>query len=421
MNNEERQLLEEELAMQEEIRLLEEEENKEEKEELEELEEDNLQTKEVKETVESATKEEKEEGDIKKKICYTKKKCKKKRCVQIGVGIIVLLAVFIGLSVAVYAKDFRSDYSRHMAKTLPYPAMMIGGDVITLQSVLTEYDTMASYLEEIAGYPGLPNEQETIVQVLETVKNKVVVQKLAEEFGIVLDETKVDEAYLSMSGGSENEEIFLGEMESIFGMNKEEMIEQVVVPLVLAQQVSEEVLANEEIQKERKDLAETTRQRLVDGEEFAVVAADVNGQFNNLADGDLGVVKYSEIPAEWVDAVSALEAGGYSEVVTAESVFAHYIFLAGEKTELEEDVEIQLSVVMVPYAQLLDITEKYLEEHFFWQFIDEEGIEGLVNGDLEDEEEEDGDDDGEGVEEIADAPEISIEIEEGVEGDGTEE
>jgi|GEM_PF-1277889 hypothetical protein len=387
MNNEERRLLEEELDMQEEIQLLEKEEQTQEKEQLQELTKSPMGKgeKEKERGEKEELKEVKEECE-KEQVCKTTCK-KKKRCFKIGAIVLAVIIFVLAISIPVYTKDFRSDYVRRIAQNVPYPAMIIGTEIVTIGEVLEEYDTMSAYIDSIQGYPGLPNEEEMIVTTLETVKNKAIMVQLADEYGVLLDETRVDEAYLSMSGGSENEELFLEEMQTIFGMNKEQMIERVVDPLVLSQQVGEEVLENEEIQEGRKAFVQGVHQRLMDGEVFMDVAEEINGQFNSLANGDLGTVAYSELPQDWIDAIDGLESGEFSDLITVESVRAYYLFSVGERTEQEEDIEIQLSVIMVPFIQVYEIVEGYTQEQFFWQFLDEEEISELVNGEEEEEEE----------------------------------
>jgi hypothetical protein len=410
MNNEERQLLEEELNMQEEIRMLEEEENQKEQAEIikEEGEEKDKELKD--QNKEDHLSEEKEETEKKKFGNACLMTCKK-NWYYIGGAILVAVILFmLVISATVYAKDFRSAYVRSFTEHVPFPAMIIGSEWVSIEQVIEEYDTMQAYIATLEGYPGLPGEEEIITTAIETTRNKVVVAQLAAQYGIELDETKVDEAYLSLSGGSENEEAFLDEMQSVFKMSKEDILSRVVEPLVLAQQVSVGVLENEEVQEARLQFAQSVHQRLVDGEEFAVVAAEVNEAFNSLADGNLGAVKISEIPESWMEVIDSLEAGQYSEVYIDEEVSAYYLFFPGERTGYAEEEEMTLSIIMIPFMQIQEVMEQYVEENVKWEYLDEETIHELVYGEEDDtdsdahadeENEEEGEDEDSQREEVA--------------------
>lgn len=280
----------------------------------------------------------------------------KSKKIRFVVGFLLGLVVVAGaLTAYVYNRPISDPVVRAVVNVLPYPAVTINGEWVSIKDYLTEYDALLSYF---AGQEEAPSEDELSVTVVDTIINKIVLQQLAAKNGVVLDlqevETMMDEVKASPGG----QEAFEQQLAENFGWTLDDFRNNVVSSLVLANQMTEYVSRDQDLQKERQASIDEAKNRLSNGDDFAVVAGDISEDFSAKAGGDIGFVPLSEMVEPWLSAIVDLEVDEVSEVVESQENFM--IFKVTDRITKEEDEEIQLSVIMVNKRTLDEVVEEYL-------------------------------------------------------------
>jgi len=290
----------------------------------------------------------------------------KARHVLVSLGAIALtLAVMTSF---VYREDPTGSSVRKIVGVIPYPAAVVGSHVITFKDYLVERDSLSSYFASTAAQSGteMPDEETIGKNILDTMAHKLVVADLASEAGIALDDAKVEEFYTNALGGADPA-AFESQLQTTFGWTPDQFKERVVKPVVLATQVGEAIAKDETRQAEVKQAAQAAYGRVASGEDFASVATETSADPSATAGGDVGSIRFSDIPEEWREAIAALKPGEYSDVKEGNGYFM--IFKAMERTGKGAEESVKLSLISFPKKTLEDVIAEYLASHRNWRAI----------------------------------------------------
>lgn len=279
-------------------------------------------------------------------------------------GALVFVAIVTSI---VYLRAPTDAVVRAVVRVLPYPAAVVGTDVITIGEYLEERDALDAYFTSSAGETGTaPSETEITRNIMDTLVHKSAVNRMAGDMALVVDESRVDAFYEQALGGTDEEQFAL-QLESMFGWNVDEFRERVVRPVVLAIQLGEQIERDAARQDARRANAQGAYDRLIAGEPFATVAGDTSADFSAATGGDVGYVKMSEVPPEWAETIGGLAIGSYSEVLEGTESFL--IFQVTDRTEAGADTEVQLSIISVSKVTLEEAVQEYLDSARVWKFI----------------------------------------------------
>lgn len=269
--------------------------------------------------------------------------------------VVLVVLVLLGLLAGqVYARPVTDPLVRSMASLFPFPALSVDGKTVTINEFLTEYDALGSYFED-AGQEAPPTEQLEIA-IADTLVNKIAIVQLAKQYGVELDEERVEQYYQDVIS-QDGEEAFAQNLEESFGWSTEEFKERIVESIVLALQMTSAVLADAQTQQLRRDLIDASYARVQAGEDFATIAKDVHAGFDGI-EGDLGYVKASVIPESWASQVKGLEEGQTTEIINLPEGYA--IFKLEEKIVAGEDTQLHLLSITVPKVTLEEVVDEYL-------------------------------------------------------------
>jgi parvulin-like peptidyl-prolyl isomerase len=281
-------------------------------------------------------------------------------------AVVVLVVVLGVLTSQVYSRPVTDDFVRTLAQIIPYPALSVNRETITIKEFLIEYDALLGYFQDLEQQA--PPDDQLEVAIADTLINKIAIRELAKEYDVELDRERVDAYYAEIVAGQESEEAFEQNLEDTFGWTSQEFEERIVESIVLALQMTDMVLENEELQASREALAQAAYQRVVGGEGFAAVAKDVHGGFDGV-ESDLGYVKASVIPDSWSSQVNALEEGEMTEVILLPE--GYVIFRLEEKIVAGEDTQLHLLSITVPKVTLEEIVDEYLESANVKRYVGE--------------------------------------------------
>ena len=279
----------------------------------------------------------------------------------------VAVLMLVGVQ-QVYSRPMTDTFVRAAASIIPFPAISVDGTTVTLKDFLTEYVALEQYFKEEK--KDGPNGDDLEVAIADTIVNKLAIRQLAQRRGIAVDAVRVEKYYQDVIASEESEEMFMRDLKDSFGWSREEFKSRVVEAIVLALQMSEEVLGNQDDQRGRREIIDTAYARLKNGEDFAVVAKDVHAGFGGTLQSDLGYVKQSVIPATWVFAVENLPVGSYTDVLDLPEGFA--VFKLEERIVAGEDTQLRLLVVSAPKKTLEEVVKEHLEDAEVKRYVGEE-------------------------------------------------
>lgn len=282
------------------------------------------------------------------------------------IGIIGIIAIVGIVTQQVYARPVTSGFVRTVSKIVPFPAIKVGDTTVTMREFLGEYDAIVTYFGTLEGQE-VPPEMQLESAIADTLKNKVAIRTLAQEQGISINQELVEQYYQEILIEQESEEVFEQELQETFGWTVEDFKEHIIESIVMALQMSDAILSDEERQSDRAQLLEDSHTRLQAGELFEEVARDVHDQFALPLQSDLGFVSIDAFEGQvWAEAVLALEEGDYTDPIHLPEAYA--IFKLEERTTGEEE-QLHLLTITVPKITLENVVDDYLESVEVVQYV----------------------------------------------------
>ena len=299
----------------------------------------------------------------------------RKQHVVLGVaGVIVIL---VGtLSAFVYSNASTHKTVQAITTRLPFPALLVGRRVVTYKQYYDEQDSLKRYFASTAaaGAP-VPTSEQMDALITQTLINKAVVKTLASNYGLTLDQRKIEAFYANFlaSNQGQSKEVIEAELQKSFGWTIPEFKQRIIGPIVLSAQVEDYVTTSEFFQHPLRDLIDSAHTRVTTGaESFEEVGTAVHNQVQLNLKSDLGFIKKSELPEAWASKVTELENGQVTEVIELPQGYA--IFTVTERIKSQEsagkkidpkappaDEQVHLYTITVPKKTLEQVTEDYME------------------------------------------------------------
>lgn len=254
-----------------------------------------------------------------------------------------VLGLLVVLTITVYRLPITNPIVKSVATLIPYPAVIVDRNIITIKDYLIEHEALLKYLET-TGMKEKPAQEVLQETILDALVNKTAIRALAMQYGMKIDQQMVDKYYSDVIEAEANEDAFAKELSETFGWNKAEFKKRIIESIVIALQMSNFVATNEEIQSAAKKEIEDVYAKLQAGEE--------------VEKEDLGYQKLIDLPAEW-SVAKDLPIGGVSEILTNDQ--GYLILIVIDRIEAGEDSQVKLSAVMVSKKTLEDLVVEYLE------------------------------------------------------------
>jgi parvulin-like peptidyl-prolyl isomerase len=246
-----------------------------------------------------------------------------------------------------------------ITRVFPFPAVMVGRHAVSFQDYYNEQSAIKQYFSSATNKAATISDEEMSAIAINTLVNKTVVKKLASDYSLTLDSSRVEDYYQKLIEAGDGEEAFKKQLSETFGWTPDDFKTSIVGSLILAMQVGEFIAQNEDLQAPQKTLIDEAYTRVASGEDFAVVAKEVHEKARVAMDSDLGFINASELPLSWSENVTTLETGKVSEVVELPEGYA--FFSVSERRGSGEKEEIHLLAVTVPKKNLEQVVGEYLE------------------------------------------------------------
>ena len=299
---------------------------------------------------------------------FLKKKSflKNPKIATVGVVILVVVA-FSVMTWQVYVKPVTDPFVRKIVQVVPYPALSVDGTTVTMKDFLIEYDSLSHYFESLENQTAPPADQLEIA-IADTLVNKLAIQKIANTYAVELDQDRVETYYQDILSAQESEEAFKQNLQETFGWTPDEFKSRIVNSIVLALQMTDTVLTDEDFQKDRLVLIQKAFERVQAGEDFETVAKEVHTQFDGI-ESDLGFIQSSIIPESWASQVQSLEVGGVTEIITLPE--GYVIFKLADRTGIDQETQLHLLSITVPKQNLEEVVDAYLDTVVVKRYVGE--------------------------------------------------
>jgi hypothetical protein len=273
----------------------------------------------------------------------------------------------------VYSRPVGDELAEKIVRAIPYPAAIVGRHTVSLRDLYDEYHAMKTYFASLETPPKLSDE-EIVVMLTQTLTRKVAVRALMDRYDLALDTQAVEDMFTNMGEQAGGEEALTQKISETFGWLPEEFKTRVVVPLVMADQLTKYVGENDEVQASRREEAESCKRRVEGGEVFLTVAQEIMATHEMATDGDYDIVDLKDLPEDWQTALEGVGDGGMTEVLSGSGVylvlFVEKRIPAVETQSGEESVDLQF--VAVPMVTLEELVQEYLDSVWVWKLVGEE-------------------------------------------------
>lgn len=300
---------------------------------------------------------------------------------KIILALAVVVLVTIGaLSAYVYTHASTDNVVRALTTRLPFPAIVVGRSFITYQQYYQEQDSLKKYFaSSVSQGAQAPTEDQLKTMIVQTLSNKAVVKKLAGDYGVTLDPSKVEEFYQNFlkSNAGASEEDVKKQLQDTFGWTPEQFKKQIVQPIVLSTEVGDYIAKSPFFQKPLKTEIDSALKRVTTGgEDFETVGSEVHKRVQIDLKSDLGFIKKSDLPTSWGSKVADLENGKMTDVIDLPQGYAIFKVTdritsqdpsAGKKGDAKAkitvpvDDQLHLLTITVPKKTLDQVVQDYLK------------------------------------------------------------
>ncbi len=296
-----------------------------------------------------------------------------KKIIGIVVCIVVIVISFFGIvGLGAYKLNWQGAFAQKVLETLPYPAAIVNGSIITYADwkyettgvIFLNQKRQSEYTDEGVG-----------AEVLEKLVYDRLMQRIASKYNIKVtdeDRQKALDSLISQVGTKEELEKNVREF---FNWDLDTFLDRVIYSDVLRNKLEIEIPKVESLNKEAKKKAEDLLAQVKSGEKSFEELAQANSEDTGSADqgGDLGWFARGVMVKEFEDAAFSLEAGAVSELVQTEFGY-HIIKVDEKKTEKlegqEEAVEqVKARHILIKTKTFADVLAEFEEKAKIKKFV----------------------------------------------------
>jgi len=282
-------------------------------------------------------------------------------------GAVVLLCVG-AITAAVYLLPVSDKLVRSVTSFVPYPVAVVNMQPVSFGDFYKEYDALQSFYNS----KSTPAEErlssaEISENILGTIIDRRIIDQLAKQYKVTVDEAKVEETLQAAYAQGGTEEEFTNEIKTVFGWDKETFLIHVIKPMVLASQVEKVIQSDVTLQTAPKAKIDGVLTSLKNGDLFATVATANSEDPSSANGGDLGYLTIDQMPPEWVASFVTTGLNMPSEVIDLGSVYS--VVMATDKVESDDGTKYTVKAIIVYKKDLDSVIESFKASSKIWKFL----------------------------------------------------
>ncbi|MDR3559769.1 MAG: peptidylprolyl isomerase, partial [Candidatus Pacebacteria bacterium] len=257
---------------------------------------------------------------------------------------IIAMIYIITIGVLIWFFGFsKSDVVRKTAAIVPYPAAIVGTNVITFNKLMTELDAARQFYQgQNFSALGLqvdfstPDGQKKIEikkrEILEKLIENAVIENEAKKRGITLSSADVNQEVNTELQKYGSEDNLKNTMQKLYGWNISQFEENIVKPDLYAQKLFADIEASDPSYAAAKAKITQAQDQLNNNADFSTVADQFSDGATAKNGGELGWFGADQMLPEVSAVITKMKVGSQSEIIQS-SIGYHIVRLEDEKTE----------------------------------------------------------------------------------------
>lgn len=280
----------------------------------------------------------------------------------IGSGVFIVGVVGV-LLIGIYRLMWGGMFPMLFAAFFHLPAAKISETYIPYARFQEDITTLGFFFQyqrsKNPEFP-MPSLGEVRTDVLTRLMRNAVVEKFAQEHGIVVSSEDVQQASASIFAEMGDEENAKAVLKETYNWSREEYQERVLVPLLLEQKINQYVQGEDSFQKEVQTKAQGVLERLQKGESFETLAREFGEDGTAEKGGDLGYFAKGVMVPEFEQAAFSLPVGKVSDLVKTQFGY-HIILVEDVKKKGKEINEVKARHILFRFIDAGAVLEKEFE------------------------------------------------------------
>jgi len=286
--------------------------------------------------------------------------------------LVVLVCFFGAMGLGVYRLAWDNPVSNFMIKYFPYPAAIVGGDVVKLYDWRVETEAVQFLKVKQLGSADI---NETGKEVMEKLVYDEILSEMADDYDVKVTNDDLQKSWTELTEQVGSEETLIQNIKDYFNWDEETFKARVVYSDTLRLKLDEKISESEKNQAEALKRAEKVLVEVNKNEtDFAVLAEQYSeDQGSASAGGALGWFPRGVMVKEFEDAVFALQSGEVSGLVKTQFGY-HIIKLLDRKTEKVDNVDteqVQASHILLSFKNFSSVLEEYKAKIKVTKFVTE--------------------------------------------------
>ena len=254
---------------------------------------------------------------------------------------------------------------RLVTRIIPFPAVVLNGEPITYHAVLKKMDVLLWLAHEQNEGTRLPDDEELLSQALDSLLRQEAIAQLAakEEVDVTRDELR---AALEELQGEEDDATFEARITAAVNRTMDEFTDEILRPLLLAQNLERFILSSTSYQSQIRALAEQAQVRINDGQLFGTILDAALSSSFSIEGGDYGYIARENMPEGWETLFSLSENSTSPVIETAED----FVVLVVEDIIGEgESAQFHTKAILFHKMTLSEVVDEYLDEAYIKEIV----------------------------------------------------
>ncbi|HLC44523.1 MAG: hypothetical protein A2722_03460 [Candidatus Doudnabacteria bacterium RIFCSPHIGHO2_01_FULL_50_11] len=298
---------------------------------------------------------------------------------QLVVKILLWLVAFFILGVAVfsygiYRVRWQNPTVSTITKVLPFPAAMVNWRIVSLYEFNSRFDAYKKAITYNQDYDfSDPKNTDDIHKQQDALLTRMIDLKLEEQLarsrGISVSSDEVDRELETIAVQAQVDPSNLDDLvNNIYGWSRQQFIANVVIPQIRERKLQQAVASDVTLNADALARAQDVLQQITAGGDFAKLAEQYSDDPSSKPQGgDLGWNPSGAFVTEFEDAVSRLEIGKTSDLVTTQFGY-HIVQVLGRTGEGTADAKTHVRHILIATKPFTDWLAQQTEQSKVWKF-----------------------------------------------------
>ena len=287
------------------------------------------------------------------------------KCALIFLSIILLILFVFG--VGIFRYGWNGNISKAMLKFIPYPAAIVGSDLILYKDYDYILRTALNGQQYSQSESDFANKEEVSAKVLDRLIINKIIKNIALKYEINISDEDINRSFTEYAKQFNSEEEFINTLKELYLWDINDFKSRIIYPILLQNRVNNYIVWSDDFNQDRIDSANKILNELKfdsSDKKFIELVSLHSEDFASVKNsGDLGWFEKGAMVKEFDDAAFSLQIGEISEIVRTQFGF-HIIKLDGRK-----DDKIKARHILIKARGLEEVLQEKKKEIRIWKFV----------------------------------------------------